>query len=378
MKKSELDIIKSFLLLQVGQLKQEIYYYISEDNSIIWMAGTNSEMMREYADSNFIEDSFIYSCLEDNMENTISLSKEKYGYPMDLTVIPLENDVDEFSTALLVVVPRIHPVERAFTYFTPIMAELFPAGSFITLTDKNVITKVAASEKFNLGAQVGMDITYDSNMMGVLEDGKTRLVFNDHDFDVAFRDLIIPIEDEETKEIIGTYNVVRPVQTEMDVMNISKNLEVNINNVLAAIESLADAAGIIHTNEQNLNENIYEIFNLSVEIEKISDSIKNIANQSNILGLNASIEAARSGEAGKGFAVVAQEIRNLAVRSKETVDKIRMLTDNIKIKIEDSQSKSKVNLTSSQEQAAATQEVTATIEEIQNMTEKLAVISKEL
>lgn len=65
------------------------------------------------------------------------------------------------------------------------------------------------------------------------------------------------------------------------------------------------------------------------EIDTLTDEILAISSQTNLLALNASIEAARAGEAGKGFAVVADEIRELADHSKEAVDKIREVTDDV-------------------------------------------------
>jgi methyl-accepting chemotaxis protein len=65
------------------------------------------------------------------------------------------------------------------------------------------------------------------------------------------------------------------------------------------------------------------------EIGSMADSIANIANQINLLSLNASIEAARAGEHGRGFAVVASEINNLATETKSAVDRIQGTVDEI-------------------------------------------------
>jgi len=176
-----------------------------------------------------------------------------------------------------------------------------------------------------------------------------------------------PLIDEDSNEVVGSFVIAMPKDIEAELRNMSGNLTESITGISSAIEELAASASQIHTNEQELNNDIIQITELSEEIKKISSFIEDIANQTKMLGLNAAIEAARAGQAGIGFGVVANEIRKLSEQAKSTVPKIKKLTDNIEEKVDGSSKKSKGSLASSQEQAAATEEITASIEEITTM-----------
>jgi methyl-accepting chemotaxis protein len=78
-----------------------------------------------------------------------------------------------------------------------------------------------------------------------------------------------------------------------------------------------------------IGETVVRLSEHSQSIEKIIGTVQDIADQSNLLAVNASIEAARAGDQGKGFAVVAQEIKALADQSKEATGQVRAILEDI-------------------------------------------------
>ena len=100
-------------------------------------------------------------------------------------------------------------------------------------------------------------------------------------------------------------------------------------------------------------------------------SIGKVADRTKMIGLNASIEAARLGNDGRSFSVVAKEIRNLAENTKQTAGQITLLNEQISNKVNDTTSKSKETLGATQDQSAAMEELSATVTNMLALTDKL-------
>ena len=116
--------------------------------------------------------------------------------------------------------------------------------------------------------------------------------------------------------------------------NIRNNTE-NIAKMAAYSNSVTKSA---HDGEKLANQTTIAMEEINVQVNSINEAITvidQIAFQTNILSLNAAVEAATAGEAGKGFAVVAQEVRNLASRSAEAAKEIKNIVENATRKAND-------------------------------------------
>lgn len=133
-----------------------------------------------------------------------------------------------------------------------------------------------------------------------------------------------------------------------DTRDSSNNAEDKMNATVEVAEAgksdmqkVGEAMGLIEQSINGLQESIDKVGTASLEINKIVGMIGEIADETNLLALNASIEAARAGDAGRGFAVVATEIGSLATNSNQSVQKIQTLINEVTRLVEETVNKAK-------------------------------------
>ncbi|UPO89808.1 methyl-accepting chemotaxis protein [Niallia sp. Man26] len=185
----------------------------------------------------------------------------------------------------------------------------------------------------------------------------------------------IPLHDENGR-VIGGVGLGTSLEKANQLYEMAESFSAIVEETAASIEEISTSVSQLSEQVTEVSSQISQVSNSAEEIGNISTVVKGISDQSNLLGLNAAIEAARAGDSGKGFSVVANEIRKLATNSKDNVGQINDITKTIQNLIKDlGNAFNNINkLTDTQ--AGSIQEFSATMQEMSKTAQELAELAE--
>ncbi len=262
-----------------------------------------------------------------------------------------------------------------FVYLADYLPEFFHEDIIIGVTNTEKFIFQSINENIPVTVKAGDPVTKGDGMYEAMHYGKTySVIIPKEKFGVTYKSTTVPIRDKNGV-IIGAFGIGRSLENQVKINSLAENLSNSLQEISKAVTQISN-------NVQELVKSNTEILQVAQttkeETEKtdeVLNFLNNIAKQTNLLGLNASIEAARVGKHGRGFDIVAQEIRQLSFSSSESMKEIETTLNRVKVLVEDMVDNISKTDEIFREQAFAIEEMTANIEELTSLSVFLEEIS---
>jgi archaellum component FlaC len=259
----------------------------------------------------------------------------------------------------------------------PLIETLFDEDVSMALTDTEKYLSIRTNKNLVLRANEGELIPAGGAIIDAIRTGRSVVkVVPEHVYGTEFKSYAIPIK--EDNKVVGVFVLGKSLSRKNAVTSITKNLAESLSQISIGINEVSKGVQELAGMNEHLLGETKEANEKARNTDEIVSFIQSISSQTNLLGLNASIEAARAGDAGKGFSVVAQEIRKLSNSSNESIKKIDDVIKHISSAIKNINDNLGKSNDVSQNQSAALEEIAASISELNVTAKKLEELAEKL
>lgn len=212
-------------------------------------------------------------------------------------------------------------IER-FLYVAPYFADISAYDVGVAVTDREKYLFYRPAKKLDLKIVPGAPLKAGTAIVRAMEEKRRVTIRGDKaTFGLPYIAIAYPIFDE-ANQVVGGMVAVLPTDQQDALKEMAAKLNDSISVLASTTEEVSAQAEEIAAVSAKLSKLSQESQTRVRETDQVLGLIKSIAGQTNLLGLNAAIEAARVGDAGRGFGVVAEEIRKLATSSTESIKRI--------------------------------------------------------
>lgn len=233
----------------------------------------------------------------------------------------------------------------------------------VAVTNKEAFIFNQPCEEIPVQSTLGEPFPAGSTPGMVISSGeRIRREVPPHVYGVPFMSYAIPLW--EDGEVVGCLMIAKSIEKIKGVKDAISTLSEEIEQVVGVVNAITDEIQVVSENNQEIYGMMTKLLEETEKMNGILAVIDKLSNSSKMLGLNASIEAARAGQAGKGFAVVASEIERMSNNTTQSAKEIGSMLKGVDDQVNNVSEKSKATSDSVSQQAAALEEIAATIENL--------------
>jgi len=261
---------------------------------------------------------------------------------------------------------------------TPIMANFYHIDVAFAVVDKDKYVSVFKPPSLPLEIDIGEPIKPGSAIYdAILQKRRVIKEVPKEVFGVSIRALAQPILAEDNT-VIGGWALVCSKANEAALNEIIDQFSLAFSQVNTSMQEISYGAQNLAKISETLSSAAYTTLDNVKKTDEILQMIREIADQTKLLGLNAAIEAARAGEQGRGFAVVAEEIRRLSEQSNISAKQVKQILSLIGESMNSIREETQETSAVSQQQSSSLQEIAASLQELTAQLESLQQLAKNI
>lgn len=218
----------------------------------------------------------------------------------------------------------------------------------------------------------------DHNFQG-LQNGRDKKIshYPKEMFGVPFDVVMLPVKDTKG-EVVAQLNLLYSMENQHVLQQLMEKTESLTTLLVDSVQHVAAHSEQLSSTTEEILNNSRQAVQDSGNVTQVATFIREISEQTNLLGLNAAIEAARVGEAGAGFGVVAKEIRKLSVDTKQATTRIEESLKTVQESIRHMETEIGDITVTSHEQAKLVTEFMETIDQLNDTSHQLKVFMQKI
>lgn len=229
-------------------------------------------------------------------------------------------------------IDEYHPALQSILKVAPFYAELLGDGLMLLVSSLDTYLYYKPCPQIPLNLKPGNHPKPNGGVNKATQAGHRIVELRQRD-EASFWLISYPVKAPD-KTIVGNIILGMPIEKQQKLVDMSNSLIEKSKGALPRIQRLSSSTEKLDETNNEFKGKFEEITGKINDINSLLSKIKEISRKSNMLGINASIEAAKAGESGAGFGVVAEQVRNLALRTSDLVSEVTSTIEGLDTSVE--------------------------------------------